>query len=97
MLQDIPRKLLVQFPGYEAEDERDQSDDGWDGNQFRLGLSPDVQIPEHVVIVQKGDGLVDLINLESAVNEQGKVRNADPDDLDRILRDESVPDENNLV
>lgn len=40
---------------------------------------------------------MDLVNLEGAVDEQGKVRDADPDDLNRILRDEGVPDENDLV
>lgn len=97
MLQDIPRKLLIQLPSHETQNDCEQPNNRRNRNQLSLSLRPDIQVPENILGHKNDNGFVDLVDLECAVNEQGKVCDAHSDDLNGILRNESVPNQNDVV
>lgn len=101
VLQDIPRKLLVELPRDEAHAARDSSDNAGNRNQEPAYIVPHrlrrLRLLEPVVPLQDVDGLPDLVDLDGCVDEHGDVGNRHADDLNRVLHAQGVPHHHHLV
>ena len=95
LLQDIPGELPVELVGDGTHADGDHADDGGDGDEEGLAQLP--HIPVLVILLQgtRGhqviDRVVDLIDLEDGVDENGQVSHAEADDLNGILESQGVP------
>jgi len=95
LLQNVPGKLPVQLVGKRAHDDGDDADDGRDGNEEGLAQRPHVPVLlvglDGSLFQQAGDRIVNLVDLENGVDENGQVGHAQADDLNRVLEPQSVP------
>ncbi len=97
MLQDIPSKFLIQLPGDKTHENRDDCEDTGHADKDGLDALPDVDIFESANILQVGDCVTDLINLNGSVDEKREVRDAKSDDLNGVLCLEGIPHQQEFV
>lgn len=97
MLQDIPSELLVQLPCDERHGNGDSCEDARDADEDRLDIRPNVIIRKGVERLEIVDGFVDLIDLDGSVDEKREIGDAEADNLNRVLRLKSIPDQNEFV
>jgi hypothetical protein len=95
LFQNIPGELAVELVGEGAHGNGDDAHDGGDGNEERLAQRPHIPVLlvwlQQAVAQQGSDGLVDLVNLEDGVDEDGQVGDAEADDLNGVLEAQGVP------
>ena len=96
LLQDVPGELFVKLPGEEGHDDGYESNYDGDSDQKRVALVPDAARGlgslEGIVVGQDLDGITNLIDLKGTVDEESKIRQVNPDDLDGVLHAQGIPD-----
>lgn len=99
VLQDVPCELLVQLPRNEAHAHRSGGNDARDGDEEAANVAPHLlaRHRQRVEPLQDLDGLLDLLNLDSRVDEQGHVGDGHADDLNGVLHAQGVPHNHHLV
>lgn len=101
VLENIPCVLLVDFPRKEAHNKGSQGDNAWNGDKVRLDIVPELCRGDvwrkSVVRLKDIKGLGNLIHLDSGVNHEGEVREADTNDLNSVLLAESIPYDNQCI
>jgi hypothetical protein len=95
LLEDVPGKLAVELVGTVRNGNRDHTNDHWGGDEERPCRVPDCAVgcirPKGAAIYQFFDGVVDLVDLEERVHKQNEVRDAEADDLNRVLPPQGIP------
>jgi len=97
MLVDGPRKLVVQLPGNEGEDEGCDGHENRVGNQLDANLLPDIVPGDEAVILEDCNSIVDLVELDAGIDENADIVKDKPDDLDGILLAQGIVYEDELV
>jgi len=95
LLQNIPGELAIELVSNGAHGNGDNADDSGDGNEEGPAQQPHVPILlvglESAPFQQPVDRLVDLVNLQDGVDEDGQVGDAEANDLNRVLEPQGVP------
>lgn len=88
MLVDSPCKLVIQLPGEEGHDHREESNNAGHSNKVWLDFWPDWSDAwlDESSICQLPNGLMDLVVLDRSVDEHPSIVHAQPDDLNGILQ-----------
>ena len=101
LLQNVPSKLLVQFPGHEPHRDGEHGNDDGNRHEERAARGPGTLAGrvdfERAVGLNVRDGSSDLVDLQRGVDEQGQVRDADSNDLDGVLETQGIPGQDQLV
>src|SRR3569833_355571 len=101
LLQDIPGEHLVELPGDETHHHRRHGDDDRDGYQVWPHERPQVRLAgfqlDGAPVLQLRHGVLDLVDLDGRVDQDGHVGGADADDLNRVLHPQGIPHEDQLV
>lgn len=101
VLQNIPRKFLVQFPCNKRHTHGHEADDGGNRDEKRLQFGPeflrgDIGIKSPVTR-QDVDGHLNLIHLKGSVDQHSQVGNADTNDLNCVFHAKGVPNDDQFV
>lgn len=96
LLVNRPCKFLVQLPSDDSETQRAYSSNDRKSNEIRPDVGPEILLDE-LQISQLLEGVVDLIALYGCVDKNGHVHGHDADDLNGVLRAESIVHEQQLV
>ena len=97
-----PRKLVVEFPGDDAQKASTQRDDTRNGNEIRSEGGPDLRFDAG--LRARGSGIrkicnriFDLTSLNCRIHQKSQVVNAQSDDLDGVAQTQCIPGQNDLV
>lgn len=95
VLVNAPGELIVELPADDGHENSSESMDTWDCNQEGLDRRPYSGIHQQVVASRVISGkpgvcFLNLLNLDSAVDQQSEVKNAKSDDLDSVLQAQSI-------
>ena len=98
LLQDIPRKFLIEFPGAHAHSKSGDANDRGDGIEKGRAASPyrftcAVQKNGPVFVSELINGSINLVDLENGVDEESQVGDAKPDNLNGVLPAQGIPRE----
>jgi hypothetical protein len=93
---DRPGEFVVQLPSDDGQANGSKRKNARNGNEERLGLSPNFQV--NFILQAQGDhSFFDLIHLDSCIDQEADVIDADADDLNSVLEAEGIINEYYLV
>lgn len=101
VLENVPSKLLVELPGNVYHDDGGDSDDDRSGNQVGLDI-----VPQHgrcdaflqrTVDLEDSKSHLNLLKLESRVDQESQIGDADADDLNCVLHAQRIQHEDQFV
>ena len=96
MFVDGPCEFVIQFPREETHGNRREHKNAGDGDQERPRFFPDGFF-DLVDASKVEDGLFDLIQLDSAIDQQTSIIHAESKNLNGIFQSKGIPDEDQLV
>lgn len=95
LLENVPGELAIELVGKVRNGNRDDANDHGGGNEEGACRLPDCAVgrvrPKGAAIYQLLDGVVDLVDLEERVDKENEVRDAETDDLNRVLPPQGIP------
>lgn len=101
VLEDVPRKNLVQLPRHEAHTDATQPNNSRDGDEVGPDVLPhsicglgDLERSVYAEDIQRD---LNLLDLQRGVDHQSQVGNADTDGLNGVLHAQRIPDDDELV
>lgn len=97
VLVDGPRKLIVELPRNESEDDGRDGHYNGESDEWATDLGPDREVIKTIQDLQRSDGFVDLIELDSGVDQDADVVDDQTDDLNGVLLGEGIVDQGDLV
>jgi hypothetical protein len=97
VLVDSPRKFVVQFPGNESEDKRCDGHENGMGDQLDADLLPNIVFDDEAVRLEDGDGIVNLVELDTSIDEDADVVKDESNDLNGVLLAQGIIYKNKLV
>lgn len=101
VLQDIPCKFLIKSPSNEDHSNGGKRDDDGNCNEVGLKIGPQSFRCEtrlqRIVGAQNAERLLNLVILNRGVDEEGKIGDADADDLNSILHSQCIPYNDQIV
>lgn len=101
VLENIPSKLLVELPGNVHHDNGGDSNDDGSGNKVGLDIAPEHgrcdALLQRTVDLEDSKRHLNLLKLESRVNQESQIGDADADNLNRVLHAQRIQHEDQLV
>ena len=91
-LVDGPGELIVQLPCFEGENESRDSHQHGQSDEHRLDIVPEV-LGDEAARIEVVGSVLDLIELDSGVDENANVVENETDDLNGVLHAQGIPGE----
>lgn len=96
MLVDCPRKLVVQLPRHEDHQDGSEPHDTGNDDQERLRLGPD-HWADLVHVGQDRNRVLDLVDLDCAVDQETDVADTETNDLNRVFQPKRIVYQHQLI
>lgn len=101
VLENVPSKLLIELPGNVYHDNGGDSNDDRSGDKVSLDIVPQHSrcdaLLQRTVDLEDSKSHLNLLKLESRVNQESQIGNADADDLNCVLHAQRIQHEDQFV
>lgn len=98
MFVNSPRKLIVQLPGDETHDDREECNNNGNRHQKWSNILPDIIFLQDIAPeFESFDSPVNLVELDCSIHQHTNIVDAESDDLNGVFESQRIPDEDQLI